>query len=256
MDNENGVMSAFVDNLKELAEIQGAVFKQYPTGGSDRKLLGDTIFTNSMFYSLVEFKDSISKSNTELDKVARVFPVCEAIHKNSRMRELHDKCHFFAGDDTGGDQVLYVYRRAVCNANVLPGFFGDKRKCLELECDPANKIELYEYACDLFSSSSRYALPVTEFSEYLKMLVGITTKGKKGSEICLVAAQRDGNNKCVSKRFEDVTELHVWFQEKILKIPQKKNLGGGQVTSDLKEKSNSPKPPKSDGSGGMGGGPG
>ncbi|WP_148047004.1 hypothetical protein [Pseudomonas fluorescens] len=254
MDNENGVISAFVDNLNNLAAKCGAIFKHYPTGGADRKLLGDAVFTNSVNYSLVEFKDSLSKNKSEKKKNLRVYPVCESLYENSRMRELHNKCHFFAGDDVDGAQTFYIYRDAVCNTQVLQGFFGERLKCLYTKCDPSKEIELYDYAVDLFSGGSLYALPAKEFDEYLNMLVSVTTKGKKGSEICLIAARRDEKNKCFSIRFDSVGELHEWFQKEVLRITKNNSPGSGQTdASGSKPKSNPLKPSKSGGSGGWDG---
>ena len=59
------------------------------------------------------------------------------------MRDLHDHCHLFAGDDeVTGEQVLFIYIDAVCNRSVFPEPPADKDLCLDLNCDDENIIYL------------------------------------------------------------------------------------------------------------------
>ncbi|MBK3866489.1 hypothetical protein GFL09_02045 [Pseudomonas stutzeri] len=215
MKNESGVIAAFVRNMTDLASAKGVFFQHYPTGGQDRKLLGDAVFTNTVDYSLIEFKDSIGDGFSERTKQARVLALCCAVHSSDEMRNLHDHCHLFAGDDeVTGEQVLFIYRHAVCNRSVFPEPPADKKQCLDLNCDDKNIIYLDEYAEGLFSGRSDHTLSAPQFNEYLQCLVKATAQGQKGGEICLIASDTNSSGRFISVRFNTILELHDWFQKK------------------------------------------
>jgi len=215
MNNESGVIAAFARNMTELALAKGVDFQHYPTGGQDRKLLGDAVFTNTVDYSLIEFKDSIGDGFSEKNKQARVLAVCCAVGASDEMRELHDHCHLFAGDDEEtGEQVLFVYRHAICNRSVFPEPPEDKKTCLDLNRNDSNKIYLDEYAVGLFSRNSDHTLSASEFNDYLTHLVKATTQGNKGVEVCLIASDTNSLGRFISVRFNTILELHNWFQAK------------------------------------------
>jgi hypothetical protein len=209
-------MAAFVRNIENIAKAKGVNFWHYPTGGQDRKLLGDTIFTNSTTYSLVEFKDTIHKAASEAHKKDRVLAVCGAVFSNKIMCQLHDQCHFIAGDDPKTfEQVIFIYRHAVCNREVFTEPAEALLPYLSPNINKGGRIYLDEYASDIFSSAPAYALSVTEFRKYLKMLVDATTGGRKGTEVCLIASDINDQNRCISIRFDDVLDLHKWAQTKL-----------------------------------------
>ncbi|AOE65665.1 hypothetical protein A7317_01265 [Pseudomonas fluorescens] len=226
MDNESGVMAAFVRNVENIAKAKGVNFWHYPTGGQDRKLLGDTIFTNSTTYSLVEFKDTIHKASSEVHKKDRVLAVCETVFSDKIMCQLHDQCHFIAGDDLKtSEQVLFIYRHAVCNREVFAEPAEAHLPYLSSNINEGGRIYLDEYASDIFSSTPAYALSVTEFGKYLKVLVDATTGGRKGVEVCLVASDVNDQNRCISIRFDNVLDLHKWALTKLYKTPSLSQQG-------------------------------
>ncbi|WP_192558232.1 hypothetical protein [Pseudomonas allokribbensis] len=254
MQNESGVISAFVDNLLTAARECSATFKQFPTGGQDEKLLADTIFTNLANYSLIEFKDTVLKSKTENSKVDRVYAVCSAVFSDPQLRELHDSCHLFAGDDNDGKQVLYIYRNAVCNVEVLRNVPSGKAGCLTERCEDKDKIKLHIYAKDLFSGNAKYALPVEEFAKYIDLLVATTSQGTKGSEVCLVVGYKDGSGEFCSERFESITALHVWFKAEQSKQHANANVKAGPAQgSDSSASPGSGRKRRGGGDGGMSG---
>ncbi|CAI8884175.1 hypothetical protein [Pseudomonas serboccidentalis] len=218
MNNESGVLTAFARNMEAMAQDQGALFSHYPTGGQDRNLLGDTIFTNSTMYSLVEFKDSIAKINSEKQKRTRVLAVCKAVFNKNPMQMLHDSCHFIAGDDPKTfEQVMFVYRHAVCNRQIFNKEIEKKLPFLTEKTDTTSKLFLNEYAKDIFSTTPRFALNVDDFGTYLEMLVNITTEGRKNTEICLIASSINEHKRCISVRFDNIAKLHEWTSENIYK---------------------------------------
>lgn len=227
MDNESGVLAAFAENMKLLAKVRGRDFSHYPTGGQDRKLMGDTVFTNSTMYSLIEFKDSTPKFKSEKLKKSRVLALCKAVFNDRTMRDYHDSCHFIAGDDPRtAEQVMYIYRHAVCNREI---FNKDPEKKLSFLSEKANleqKLYLDDYAEDLFSSTPKFALSVVEFSTYLENLVNSTTSGRKNIEICLIASSFNEHNRAISVRFDDINALHEWAIDNIYK-----SLPHGALTS-------------------------
>lgn len=220
MNNESGVMAAFTRSLKVLAKMHGAFFEYYPTGGQDRSLLADTVFTNSTLYSLVEFKDTTEKFISEKLKKQRVLAVCKAVFDKNAMRNLHDSCHFIAGDDPKtSEQVMFIYRHAICNRQVFSKDAEKNLPFLAPQANTASKLFLDEYASDVFSTKPRFALSVDEFTAYLEMLVETTTNGRKKLEVCLVASSINDQNRCVSARFDNITELHNWAIDHIYPSP-------------------------------------
>lgn len=216
MDNESGVMAAFTRSLKIMAQVHGAYFEHYPTGGQDRSLMGDTVFTNSTMYSLVEFKDTTEKFISEKLKKQRVLAVCKAVFNKKVMKDLHDSCHFIAGDDPKtSEQVMFVYRHAICNRQVFSKDTEKNLPFLTAQANAASKLFLDEYAADVFSTKPKFALSVEEFTIYLEMLVDATTNGRKNLEVCLVASSMNDQNRCVSARFNNITELHKWAADHI-----------------------------------------
>jgi hypothetical protein len=213
-------MAAFTRSLKALAKMHGAFFEYYPTGGQDRSLLADTVFTNSTMYSLVEFKDTTKKFISEKLKKQRVLAVCKAVFNKNAMQNLHDSCHFIAGDDPDtSEQVMFVYRHAICNRQIFSKDTEKNLPFLAAQANTASKLFLNEYAADVFSTEPRFALTVDEFTTYLEMLVEATTNGRKNLAVCLVASSMNDQNRCVSARFDNITELHKWAIDHIYPSP-------------------------------------
>ncbi|MEN9478649.1 MAG: hypothetical protein RLZZ298_44 [Pseudomonadota bacterium] len=168
MDNEPGVISVFKEALRDAAQQSGKPFKDFPLGSQDRQFLADDLWTTYDNFALVESKAGEHKLSTEYkDKDDRTKKLCEELHRNTEMAELHAKCHRIAWRENETGRLLSSeYRRVVC----LEGW---PKTCPHVYTNKPLTIDIF--TAGFFGEPPNYSLPAEDFKRYVRWLTKTIT---------------------------------------------------------------------------------
>lgn len=120
---EDAVSISFHHRLFSEAIKNKTVEMGIPTGGGDRWLNADSIFTRNELFFLVEFKSAKHNLKDESRKDSAC-NLCNQLSSPSEHVGYHDRGHFAAwGHRPTGEEIptkIGIYRKMVCNSHTLP----------------------------------------------------------------------------------------------------------------------------------------
>lgn len=181
--NESAVISAFKQDLRELALEANRHFDEYALGGQDREVLADDIWRNYDHFAIVDSKWSEEQIPTEKTKEDRVRALCDALAKDARMASLHARCHRIAWRDSATGQLTsQEYRRAVCG-RLHPA------TCKGLDCK-GDVLTIEAFAAGFFGNPPTNCVPYQDFRDYIAWLTRVITGSAR--EIIVLARGKSG----------------------------------------------------------------
>ncbi|CUR78199.1 hypothetical protein [Achromobacter xylosoxidans] len=204
MKHEQSLADLFNKYIAGKAQELDVGFHSFSLDGQDRDAGADYVLTDAHQFSLIEFKYAETDLKSEARKPRRL-ELCNALLREKRMRDLHDRCHYVAWK---GDANVYVntYRAEVCNRAV----FG---MACDLPREGPNRetsIKAREFADDFLTTGNR-SLALLEFEEYLNWL--LNTSGSTRASVELLTY--DANElELVLVRFPSVGDAYQWFQDR------------------------------------------
>ena len=201
---EQSVADIFNEHMREKCNGAGTKFHRFSLGGQDRDTGADYLISNSSSFALIEFKHSEADLVSERSKSCRE-QLCLLLHKNKKMRDIHDRCHFVAWRySVSGTLRCAPYRTEICNQLVFPNCASlTRQRPLKSKRLPADTY------CDQFISPPpvRHAAKV-EFEQYLAWLM----KDASGSSQESVELMARGSVGCTAIRFDSVDAAYRWMQ--------------------------------------------
>ena len=175
--------------------------------GQDRDAGADYLITTSSRFALVEFKYTDLNLPEEGGKIRRL-NLCQELQKagNSKMRSMHDKCHFVAWLQNPEQELnVNVYRLEICNKEI----FGSESKLSCTHPQRAGRISAETFAAEFFENSKPRTLVLGDFEKYLSWLL----QNPSGSEsTSLELAFRDKTSPIFRQLvFKSVRAAHDWL---------------------------------------------
>ena len=206
-NHEQAVVDSFNLFIRKKAEKLGNGFRAFSLDGQDALAGADYILSDTLQFSLVEFKFTERQINDEKNKDKRL-KLCEALENNPEMRRLHDKSHFIAWMDRLSRIVnCNIYRLEVCNQSVFGPYcvLTSKKKSID------KRVGAKQFAEEFFSHELTRSLSLQEFEVYLKWILEIGDQKSSGTLELLTLDEK--TDECQLRPFRSVRMAYDWMQQ-------------------------------------------
>lgn len=193
--NEPGVIDAFNDFMRDIAQQEGIAYAPFAMGSADTQF-ADYLCSAGTRFALFEFKDTDAGLRSEGEKAKRLL-LCRALEKQLAMVDLHDRGHFasWAGR-SDGELWVNIYRHEICNCRV----FGAESLLSKQHPNENERVGAETFARSFFAKISRRGLTHDALLQYVRWVCQV----QGGTEAVSLVMRNAG--KASIRRF-DFSEL-------------------------------------------------
>ncbi|MEZ8185568.1 hypothetical protein ACED29_07045 [Shewanella sp. 5S214] len=219
--HEKSVENIFKDNFEEAAREKGYIYTSASLDGQDRLVGADYLFTNHASFSIVEFKYREGDLLSEVKKEKRL-QLCKALHENTKIRPLHNKCHFAAWSDNKEEITIEanIYYNEVCNKE----FWGDSFS--HIESPTINTRQSENDFIDSFLVGKEGA-SFKVFNEYMQWLLNLGDETNTNGYLELLVSN-PFNRRAAGVPFTSVEMMQKWVADNAKKLAQANTRRNGR----------------------------
>jgi hypothetical protein len=197
---EDSVTQNFNRAMEDIARRRQRNIHPFPLNGQDRDAAGDSIFTDEMHFTLVEFKSREANLIEENRKPKRL-KLCQLLPLSDEMKARHDRCHFAAWLASNEHITLNIYRHEICNQLIFP-----HARDLPESKDVNDRQRISQFGARFFDNDA-VGLPIDEFEAYLSWVMEMTSDS--GTSTVQVQAQDPTDYRV--KSFSSLRKAYEWL---------------------------------------------